>query len=260
VTTPIQHKIETRKPGSVTVDLRVQRPLDQRRVDALIGEWDPMALGVPTLSAREDGTLICLDGNHRLEVLRQTGQGDKAISCTVYRGLSLEQEAAMFAKLNNTKRLSPLQLFAVAVVQNEPLALACNLIVDRAGLIAERGHKNSFVAVTALMRAYEWDKGNSASAALTTAVAAWGPRREAVVGHLFSGLANVFYRYGEQVNASQLVEKLRRTAQCDPDSIIGRARTNARTRGISVVDAVADIVVNAYNVNRKTNRLPTWEV
>lgn len=251
-------RIERRKPNHITVDLRVQRALDQNRVDELIRKWNDLAMGVPTLSQREGGQVIALDGQTRLESLRQMGRGDESFDCTVYRNLTLEQEADMFALLNNTKKLLPIDLFRVSVIAGDPEALACNDLVARHGFVAESGHKNSFMAVNALLRAWRRDQ-LSTERAIITAVAAWGPTREAADNRLFTGMAALYFRYGDMVNLSQLVEKIRKGVQTDASSLIGRARTSSKTRSISVPDAVADIVVNIYNGSRKTNRLPNWE-
>lgn len=251
-------RIERRKPNQVTVDLRVQRMLDQNRVDSMIVKWNDLAMGVPTLSQREGGQTIALDGQTRLEALRQMGRGDESFDCTVYRNLTLEQEAEMFALLNNTKKLLPIDLFRVAVIAGDPEALACNDLVARHGYVAASGHKNSFMAVNALLRAWRRDP-LSTERAIITAVGSWGPTRESADNRLFTGLASLYFRYGDMINLAQLIERLRKGVQTDAASLIGRARTNSKVRSISVPDAVADIVVNIYNGQRKTNRLPNWE-
>ncbi len=60
---------------AITVDPRVQRTEgpDQRRVDKMASAFNPDALGVLILSERADGTLVCLDGMHRLLAARQAG-------------------------------------------------------------------------------------------------------------------------------------------------------------------------------------------
>lgn len=254
----VTRRIEKRKPNQITVDLRVQRPLDQARVDNLISKWNDHAVGVPTLSQREGGQVIALDGQTRIEALRQMGRGEEGWDFTVYRNLSLAEEAAMFALLNNTKRLAPIELFRVALVQGDPDVLACNDLVSKHGFIAEKGHRNSFMAVNALLSAWRRDT-MSTERAIITAAQAWGPTREAADGRLFGGLVLLYFRYGDMVKLDQLVERLRKGVQTDASSLVGRARTSSRTRSISVADAVADILVNVYNGSRKTNRLPIWE-
>lgn len=254
----VTKRIERRKPNTITIDLRVQRPLHQGFVDDMIKKWNDLALGVPTLSQRDGGQCIALDGQKRLEALRQMGRGDESIECTVYRGLTLEQEAAMFALLNNRQGLSQLDLFKVAVIEGDPDVLACNDLILRHGFIPERGHKNSFIAVRALLAAHRRDPV-SADRAFITAVSAWGCTRDAADGRLFNGLAALYFRYGDMVNLAQLVDRLRKGVQTDASSIVGRARTSARTRSIALPDAVADILVNIYNEKRKTGRLPLWD-
>jgi hypothetical protein len=95
---------------------------------------------------------------------------------------------------------------------------------------------------------------------LVTVSDAWGVRREAVTSSHLKAFANLFFRYGDAVNGAELAERLKKGRNLDANSVIGRGRTAAGTRGIPVPDAITDILVNTYNYQRKTNKLPGWEV
>lgn len=254
----VSKRVEPRRPEQVTVDLRVQRPLDQRRVKKLMEGWSDLAMGVPTVSQREGGTCVALDGQHRWVALEQLGRGRETFPTMVYRGLTLDEEAKIFRLLNDVKRLSPVELFLVAVVEGEEVAVACNRILIKMGLTAERGRSNSFQAVNTLREKYERDQ-MSVERALLTAIGSWGIRRHALDGRLFAALSDVFFRYKDSVNLDQLVERLRKGADTSPDMLLGRGRSNATIRSISVHDAMADVIVNVYNAGRRTKTLPNWE-
>jgi hypothetical protein len=253
----VTKRIEKRRASQLTVDPRVQRPLVPARVDKIASDFDWLAFGVPTVSQRENDTCIVLDGSHRVEALRALGLQTRTFDVTVYRGLTLVQEAKMFSLLNDAKKPSPLEIFNVRVTMKDPLFVKCDQLIRRAGYVPENGKKNSFKAVSTLLRAYSRDP-LSADRAVIVATAAWGIQRSSVDSRLIAGLAELFFRYGDAISLDSLVERLRRGEQTDADSIVGRARTNAKVRSISMTDAVADIIVGIYNYRRQRQVLPSW--
>ena len=154
----ITRRLELRKPCAIGVDLRVQRELDMGRVRHLVKNWDDNALDVPKLSQRAGGETIWLDGQHRGAALKEMGRGEHSIECLVYRGLSLQQEAALFRRLNNSKRLTPLNLYNAALTEGDPVALRCQDLLVAVRLEAGQGRKNSLTAVNTLWRMVERDE------------------------------------------------------------------------------------------------------
>lgn len=251
----ISKKLEKRTAHQITTDSRVQRPLDKKRVDRIVDRWLDAAFGVPTVSQREDGTCIALDGQHRIEAMRQRGEASRRFDVVAFYGLTLQQEARMFGALNDTKKPSTLETFHVKVTEGDALICACNDLLAKYGL---RAAGSMFSGVQALVEAFERDE-KSAEQALFVATKAWGVRRAACDSRLFRGLTKLLFRYGDSIDVSYLIEKLRKGQGTDPDSMVGRARANAKIRSMSLPDAVADVVVGVYNYDKKTRKLPVWE-
>jgi hypothetical protein len=247
------------KPSQTVVDLKVQRPEDKQRIAALAEDFNILAMGVPTLSHRSNGAYVILDGQTRFGALKLLGSDNDEFLCTVFEGLTLQQEAEMFRKLNNTKRPGVLELFQVRVTQRDPVAVAVNDLVSEAGYIAARSHVNSLNAVGTAEQLYVRDV-ESLRKALMAVSLAWGCRRESVQTMHLRAFANLFFRYGDTVNIAELAERLKKGRNLDADGLLGRGRTGASMRGIPVPDAITDILVNTYNYGRKTNKLPAWEV
>jgi uncharacterized protein DUF6551 len=259
VPTEVTRRLGKITPAQCSIDLRVQRQEDPVRINTMAEDFEPLAIGVVTVSCRADESMILLDGQTRMGALRLLGGANDRVDAVLYTGLTLEQEAAMFKKLNNTKKLSELERFAVSVVEGEPEAVAINDMLTKHGFIAERGHSNSLAAIATLRALFVRDVV-STERALIVVSSGWGARREAVQRDILRGTGNLLHRYGDMIIVDQLGERLQKGAQLTPNHVIGRARTSSGLRGISVADAVADILVNTYNHNRKTNKLPTWEV
>lgn len=97
-----------------------QRGLKACRIRRYAQNFDYDLLGVPLVSMR-DGKYWCVDGMHRLEALKI--KGIQEVLCQVLSGLTYEQEAEKFVKLNSDRQgLSANQKFAGRVESGELFA------------------------------------------------------------------------------------------------------------------------------------------
>jgi hypothetical protein len=114
-------------PANVlTVDPRVQRVLDPRRVQRLAEHWNELMVGVLTVSHRTDPldptaeSYVVLDGQTRLGAFRHPlvcGPTTSApVLCQVYEGLQLPEEAAMFLQHNDRKSVRPIDNYRLSLV------------------------------------------------------------------------------------------------------------------------------------------------
>lgn len=253
----------TIQPIKVTTDPRVQRPLDPKRVNNILGSLDLDAIGVPVVSRRADGSVVTLDGQHRFEALRQAGFGDAAVTVIEHTGLTLEQEARLFKLLNNTKHPSVLDLFRIAVTEGDENALAINLIIERNHFTTEPSHPHSLAAIRTAETIYGLDKGTTLDRALTVANEVWGSTRFAVHTTILGGLGGVLFRYAGSIRLDRLVTKLKKDAESsDPGRFIGRIRTAAEVNGSNKTDAAAGKIITIYNKDLRQDggeRLAAWK-
>lgn len=258
ITAANKPKIRKVRPDDVTTDPRVQRPLDAKRVEAIVSKFRPEGLGVLTASARADGTMIWLDGQHRSAALKELGLGSRHIDASVYEGLSLVQEAELFRILNDSKRLTPQDLFRVALTEGDPIAVGADKVLRVYGWTSEPGKVNTCNSVSTLYNCYERDE-RAVKRALEVLSGSWGATRVSVQSSLLKGAWMFMTRYGDpfQVEVDRLRDTLAKEAG-GPQAMIGRARGNAQTRAITVPDSVADILVGLYNKRRKSGVVPQW--
>jgi len=245
----------------ISVDPLVQRVLDVKRVDEIVRDFDPEALGVLTVSLRNDGTLICLDGQHRAEALKRLGLSMVEWRMVTYEGLTLREEAALFRKLNNTKRLDAATLFRVGVVEEVPRNVQCNIIIERNGFVADPARANGLAAVRTALWLYELDNGTSLDRTLYIARNVWGHRKAAVNQTIMRGFGAAMFAHREAVNLDNAVKKLKTdTRSADPDSMVGQVRATSRITGTSRTNTMAGLFVTIYNRGLKTNKLPKWGI
>lgn len=256
-------KIERLTPSDITVDRTVQRPLDQNRVANIVGSLRLDALGVPTVSRRLDGSNIVVDGQHRFEALKIKGFGDRPMDVTVFEGLALQDEAALFLFLNNTRSLTALQKFRVALVQEEPEAVNIDAIVKRNGYVTTGGAAGSCVAVATLRAIYRRDGGDTLHRTLTVCQRTWGAQKHATHQTILSALAAMLFRYGSTVSLERLSDKLRASRDgSNPTDFLGTTLSLAHANGTTPTLAGGGKLVTAYNSHldlTSTQRLADWK-
>lgn len=253
------HKPEIRPllASNLLVDHTVQRPLDPRRVARIAAEFNFDALGTVTVSQRANGDHVIIDGQHRIEAMKEAGHSSSKVTCRVFSGLALSDEAAMFRLLNNTAKPQYLDLFRVRVVEGEPNAVALNRIAKRHGwAITHTPGDGSLHGIAAFERIYLMDPA-AAETALATVTRAWGHAEAATDGRVLEGVGLVYARYGSAVEADALTDRLARFAG-GPGRLLGRARGLREHIGSTLPRAVAEIVVEEYNRRRKGRALPGW--
>lgn len=237
---------------SLAVDPDVQRSLDTRRVDKMAADFDVNALGLVTVSHRGRDVYFVVDGQHRVAAARAVKGDDWKMTCRVFDGLKLEDEAALFRLLNNTAKVGALDLFRVRVIEGEQVAVYVDEMLHRHGF---KVGPNAFMAVAAAERV--WHKNAMAlERTLGVIVRAWGRDGAATDGRVVEGIGLVFARYGDSIDADSLGERLARNS--DAASLIGRAHTYRDIIKRSVVQCIAEIVVEIYNKQRSTRALPPW--
>lgn len=243
--------------SALIVDPNVQRPLDRARSARIAEDLDLSAIGVISVSHRGNGSYHIIDGQHRVEALRLAGGENETVSCRIFEGLTLADEARLFRLLNSTVRDQALNKFKVRVVEGDPIATAINAMLAKHGWkIQPQLGDGNFGAVVAAERIYSRDP-QAFERTLVTITRAWGHDGAGVDGRIFEGIGLVFARYGSAVDDSNLADRLARRAG-GPGRLLGDARGFRDMYRLSVPVGVADIIVELYNARRKTQALPPW--
>ncbi len=249
-------RVEVRRLDLLTTDPDVQRPLDDVRVHRIAKNFRFEAFGVPVASRRDDGQEVLLDGQHRVAAAREAGFANTGVKVMVYQGLTRIQEAELFRLLNDTKHPTALDLFLVALVERKPEELAINDIIAESGLKVARSGDKAFKAVSAARQVYNLGP-DTLRRALYVLTNAWGTNALAVDSRLVQGVGRVVFRYNGALDAKRMVTSLAKYPG-GAAGTIGAARQLSSIRSVPVTEAVADIVVQAYNRNKSTGRLPEW--
>lgn len=248
-------------PSTLTTDIRVQRPIDMVRVNELSASFNADQLGTIIVSERPDHTRIILDGQTRLAAKSKVGN-TSPVHAQIYTGLTLEEEASMFLAYNNSKPVSALDKFLVRVTEGDKTANEISTILSAHGWRAYKGGGDGTVqAVNALERAY--NRGGASGGLVVGAVMesitkAWGYQFAGTNASIIGGLAEMFIRYGHDVDRAKLVRELQGT---NPRTLLGRARgmKESRVFSDSLPLIVGRVLHTMHNQKLRKNHLPDWK-
>lgn len=237
------------------IDPTVQREIVPTRVNDLATEMDLDGLGVVVVSDRGNKRYFVLDGQHRIAALMQLGFGDWEVNCLVYSGLKIEQEAAIFRRLNNTRKITPFDDFTKGLVEKDPECLHINQIVTRHGFsVSKGGGDGSLTCVSRARKVYKRDGGKTLDQTLATVSAAWGDAYPGVEKDILGGLALLHEKYGGQLDRGSLVKKLSKF-QGGPSGLLGTAKAARAVKAGSIEKLVFDVVLTEYNKGKRSGRL-----
>jgi hypothetical protein len=256
--------METIPLGDLSVDRRVQRGgLQMGKLEKMKRDWNPAAEGVYTVSRRKDRSIVILDGAHRWTVKKELTDNQGTAECRVFENLTEAEEAEIFLALNNTTQPLLLDKFRVRVVAGDEVAVAINDLVKAYGWSISRMPGNANIAaVQTLEKLYKLSlsmdaEPNLLQMALLTITNSWGLERDASAAVIIEGIGRVYGEYKSLIDVGSLVDKLK-NYRGGPATLHAEATQLARMRGGRVSMAVAELVVDEYNKNKKTKALHRW--
>lgn len=262
MTTPmaaaVTHEIVERKLGDkLFVDPNVQRRLKSGRVTKMVGKFDPKAIGVLTTSLRHDGQIAVVDGQHRWRTIEAVGYTG-VILTNEYRGLSIQEEAALFRLLNSAEKPSAVDRFMVACVEQDPDAVRlASFMANHGWSIGPYVSDKRLSAITSLERVYAFGPVH-ADATLAVVTAAFGHQAATVQGALLEGVGRFLHHYDGQVDLTALAERLS-DYPGGPNGVVGNARGRLAARTGTLSREVARLVLDIYNQRRRSSALPAWD-
>lgn len=252
-------KIMSIPAHGIHIDPTVQRSLIPARVKWLADRMDLDALGVFTVSDRGSGNYVVLDGQHRLAAIERVGMGEWEVTCHVYTGLSLDQEAALFRRLNDTRKITPWDDFSKGLVEGDDECIAINTICMQHGLEVEGYGKDGKITCVLKLRQIYASKngrpdGELLSDVLEDSISAWGHTYPGVEKNILGGLAIVHRTYGKEFDRAALVNKMAKFPG-GPSGILGKAKALRDISSSSLERLVAEVMVGLYNKGRRSGKL-----
>ena len=241
--------------AAMAVSPAAQRELNRARVDHIVANFDPEQIGAPTVNAR-DGRYYILDGQHRVEALREVGWGDQQVECWVYEDLTEQQEAERFLALNDVLAVDGFAKFRVGLTAGRGPECDIDGIVRAAGLSITRDRVDGGIrAVATLRRVYLRGGPDCLARALRLIRDAYGT--PGLEGPVIDGIGLLCQRYPEDLDDTAAVGKLSRV-HGGVHGLLGKADQLRRATGKPKAHCVAAAAVEVINTGRGGKKLPSW--
>lgn len=249
--------------AEMEIDTHLQRDhLDERKVDRIVRDYNPDALGIITVSQRNRVTKIILDGWHRQVATLRKFDGGGELLTRVFTGLSPKEEAILFLLLNSGNQPNLLDKYRINLVAEDPTAVGIDNIVKQFGLVVGPPGKGNIQCVGALRKVYtmslkgEYDP-NLLDLALRAATSAWGSDSQGLQAVMVEGIALFLAKHGEKLDYQRVITRLRDFTG-GPGGLHNKARANAANRGMRLPHSVADLLTDQYNRGLGSRKLPVW--
>lgn len=222
--------IRTLSTSRLTSGLPYQRPVDQRKVDKIIREWNPRKL-TPVVVSFRDGKFNVVDGQHHIEAMRQKAGGrDVIVPCIIHTGMTYQEEADMYAALDTDKTpLTPRQhTKALVEAGSDPKIMEIKRLVEDGGftwaLDAQTGEPYEIAPIRALINAYQLLGGAAFSRMLALMAGAWQGTPHSLRASMLSGMALFLKTYETELSDRAFI---RRMSAVGPDEIIRQGRLDS---------------------------------
>lgn len=239
----------------IKVNPAAQRDLKQTRVDHLVASLDLDQIGNPVLNER-NGSFYCIDGQHRIEALRQFGFTSETVQCWVHVGLTEAEEAERFLQINDTLTVEGHAKFRTAVHAGRPDECEINRVVLANGCVVSKDSLPGAIAAIGTVRRI-FNRSGSAVLGRTIRIANNAYGDVGLDAAVLDGLGLLCQRYNGDLNDDEATDRLSKVAG-GAQGLLGAAeklrRSTGERRGVCVAAAAVDII----NRGKGGKKLPGW--
>lgn len=261
-------ELEWVRVGDIRYDYSYQRPIKLALVKKIMSSFDPLGFGVAPLSRRHDGQLYGMDAQQRCTAVWRKFGEEAIVPALVMTGLSVSQEADLWMKLNTKTNVTTLEKFRARVIAGDPIAVDIQQIIQNRGLAIGFSGPGKIQAVGSCEKIYtgyrthlQTHHPDKLGTTLTLLVENFGMSKEALNGDLILGVGLILLTYKKRVDVTRLSGVLDRLPGIDNQkavSLLTRAGVMAKASMGNKIDAIANLVVDAYNRGLRTNQLPAY--
>lgn len=257
-------RLEMIPVSRLSIDPEVQRyQLDMRKVERFKKKYNPLALGIVTVSRRNQITEVILDGWHRWQLQKEVTSNQGSLLCLVFEDLTPAEESILFLALNDGNKPNLLEKFRQELRSDDEEAVGINAIVRSLGLSVEPGGAQGTLQCVGALRQiwrqsvqHEYEP-NLLDLSLRSVTHAWGTENAALQGILIHGVAMFLAKHGDKIDWDAFVLRLKEYPG-GPLGLLTKARANADTRGSRMPHSVADLLTDWYSKKRGNRKLPAW--
>lgn len=241
--------------------MRVREEISQRRFDQnwanqLAREFNIDYFEPPTVNKVGEWYWI-IDGQHSTWAFKKWigDWGDQKVQCWVYHGLSEQEEANMFDRLNTIKVVGSFDRFAVRLTAGQEIEINVDAIVRLKKLkISRRKGEGAISCPGTLVRVYRRGP-DCLSRGLSIAYESFGDY--GLESDILDGLGLLINRYDGRLDDKRAIRTLR-SVRGGANTLRNRAARLHQQVGAPRAQCIAAAAVEVYNRGRGGKKLPGW--
>ena len=235
-------------PYSSLSKAKYNRPINKKKVEQIVEDFHEDEVRPVIVSRHKDGSMTILDGQHGAKAQSIIFGEDCYIWCDIREGLSYEEEANLFVRLNTDSRLlgKPDEIRG-RIESNEEDAVMFKKHVEAAGYTLFGGVN----PLTAISTAYKIYSEKACGGAFLTNLLAtvdqiWPDNSSATNAAILKGVRNLLvYNKDQGIDRGNLIKKLRKKT---PAQLILEGKENQKTMiNTSCAKGVYLAIVATYN-------------
>jgi len=231
-----------------------QRSVKTQKIKEMNEKFDANLLGTITVS-RRDGLLYVIDGQHRVALARIKGL--KALMALVYEGLTYEEEAEYFNKLNGANgektRLTTGDIFHANVEAKDEGAVEIKNMIEKVGFkIAKANGKNIITAVGEVQKIYNKFGGQHLFESLALIKETWNGETYSLNNLMLRGVSEFLKIYSKELDFSTQTF-VKQLSKIKPIKLVREMKADTTTDK-SAVKAMNTLLFY-YNKSLRTKKL-----
>lgn len=243
------------KANDLLVDFSYQRVVSDKKVKAIIKNFNKNAVGVVTLSIRENGDLYIIDGQHRVEALKALGKGDDDINAIILFDLSVADEAELFVIMNEV-RTKPMRtdLHKASAASGDVSSIEIDEVLSSLNLkITNSPGYGNVRAIAIVHKIYDALGKNKLRDVLRVLIDANGNHSSTFVAEYLLAVAAIISNY-DNVNLLRLSMGIKNLG--DPVMAVMKASNSAaNSKPFSKIVSLASMMIDGHNYRLTKNRL-----
>lgn len=236
---------------------KYQRAVSDKWVQDIVENFNRLAMP-PIVVSWRDGKFWIVDGQHRTSAMkRRNGDKDVIMPCYVVTGLTYEQEARLYRKLNfGVHRLGIADLVRSDVESDENIDVTTiKQILTQNGIewVFSKGGvstPNQVSASSSLLQAYHMLSLDDFTRMIRLIKKTWKGAPHSLGSYILLGMALFFEIYADEIDDKYFVEKF---GKLSPEEIIAEGRADVNVRDTKLKYAKA--IWHRYNLKKVKNRL-----
>lgn len=237
-------------------DRSYQRDLDPARVSRMAKAYDAALVGIVEVSERADGRYAILDGQHRWALVKDVTfeQENPHIACRVHRGLTVDEEAKLYHRLNTTrKQLTGWDRWKARRGSGDPIVQEIEKACTDAGWVVDyRMKRGRTTSTVGLERLHALGGTGLITYVLGIVSAAWGDDPEGTARPIIEGLGNIVGCYAGDLDRERLIGVL---SGMVPRQLNARAAAAREVHKGTLDKLTAHVMIEEYNAAGRAGRV-----